>query len=374
MRSQDAEAVRLFLCGDVMLGRGIDQILPHPSDPRLFEEYVHDASAYVAMAERRQGAMPRGVGFDYVWGDALAELEQRTPWLRLVNLETAVTTSDAPWSGKGIHYRMQPANLPCLAAAGINCCALANNHVLDWGYAGLRETLASLHGAGIATVGAGEDDEAAARPAVFPLCSGGRLLVFAFGARDSGIPETWTASPGHAGVNLLPDFTITTVECIARRIDAIRRLGDLVVASIHWGDNWGYAVAREHRRFAHALIDHAGVDLLHGHSSHHPRPLEVHRERLILYGCGDFINDYEGISGYEVFRSDLCLAYWPELDPRDGRLLALAMTPLQIRQFRLRRACPTDAEWLATRLRKASQPFGAETQLASDGALEMHWR
>ena len=118
MRSQDAEAVRLFLCGDVMLGRGIDQILPHPSDPRLFEEYVHDASAYVAMAERRQGAMPRGVGFDYVWGDALAELEQRTPWLRLVNLETAVTTSDAPWSGKGIHYRMQPAHPPRLAAAG----------------------------------------------------------------------------------------------------------------------------------------------------------------------------------------------------------------------------------------------------------------
>ena len=47
-------------------------------------------------------------------------------------------------------------------------------------------------------------------------------------------------------------------------------------------------------RFAHRLID-AGVDVVHGHSSHHPRPIEVYRGKLILYGCGDTIDDYEGI-------------------------------------------------------------------------------
>jgi poly-gamma-glutamate capsule biosynthesis protein CapA/YwtB (metallophosphatase superfamily) len=50
-------------------------------------------------------------------------------------------------------------------------------------------------------------------------------------------------------------------------------------------------------RFARRLID-GGVDVIHGHSSHDLRPVEVYRGRLILYGCGDCIDDYEGISGH----------------------------------------------------------------------------
>ena len=75
-----------------------------------------------------------------------------------------------------------------------------------------------------------------------------------------------------------------------------------MVASVHWGSNWGYDIPREQTVFAHRLIDEAGVDIIHGHSSHHVRAIEVYKDRLILYGCGDFLNDYEGISGYEEFR------------------------------------------------------------------------
>lgn len=66
------------------------------------------------------------------------------------------------------------------------------------------------------------------------------------------------------------------------------------IPALGWG-NWGYGVTRRTREFAHELLDHAGVDLIHGHSSHHPLGIEVYRDKLILYGCGDFINDYEGI-------------------------------------------------------------------------------
>src|SRR5512145_2882467 len=117
--------VTLFLCGDVMTGRGVDQILPHPSKPRLFEPYVTSAVTYVELAERAVGPIPRPVGFDYVWGDALAELRRVRPDARIVNLETSVTRSNEAWPDKGIHYRMHPANVPCLTAAGIDCCALA---------------------------------------------------------------------------------------------------------------------------------------------------------------------------------------------------------------------------------------------------------
>src|SRR5512133_1189507 len=133
--------VTLFLCGDVMTGRGIDQILPHSAPPQLFEPYVRDARKYVELAERQSGPIPRPVDFAYVWGDALAELQRRQPTVKLINLETSLTADGMHWPGKGIHYRMHPANVPLLTTAGIDVVALANNHVLDWGYAGLAQTL-----------------------------------------------------------------------------------------------------------------------------------------------------------------------------------------------------------------------------------------
>ena len=108
--------VTLFLCGDVMPGRGLDQILPHPSDPALHEEFVDDARRYLELAGAESGPIPRGAGFDYVWGDALGELRQRRPDVRIVNLESSITRSDAAWPGKGIHYRLHPRNAGLLAA------------------------------------------------------------------------------------------------------------------------------------------------------------------------------------------------------------------------------------------------------------------
>jgi hypothetical protein len=137
----DARSVTLFLCGDVTTGRGIDHILAHPSDPRLFEPYVKDAGEYVTLAEAVNGPVPRAARDAYMWGDALAELAHRESQIRIANLETSITRSPEPWPGKGIHYRMNPANAGCLAVARLDACALANNHVLDFGFPGLRETL-----------------------------------------------------------------------------------------------------------------------------------------------------------------------------------------------------------------------------------------
>src|SRR3990170_848723 len=174
-----AGSLALFLCGDIMTGRGIDQILPHPSRPQLFEPYVRSARDYVRLAERTCGALKPPVDFSYIWGDALAELERMAPDARIVNLETSVTASDEAWPDKGIHYRMHPANVPCLSAARIDCCVLANNHVMDWGRRGLAETLDTLHRAGLLTAGAGRPLARAAAPATVPVADKGRVRVFA---------------------------------------------------------------------------------------------------------------------------------------------------------------------------------------------------
>ena len=161
----ESMSLRIFLCGDVMTGRGIDQVLAHPVNPILYEPYVRDAREYVALAEKANGPIPRPLSVDYIWGDALPELERAEVDLRIANLETAITSAQTPWPEKAIHYRMHPRNIGCLTSAKISACALANNHVLDWGYDGLSETLKTLDAAGIAHAGAGNDAEEAMQPA-----------------------------------------------------------------------------------------------------------------------------------------------------------------------------------------------------------------
>ena len=359
----------LFLCGDVMTGRGIDQILPFPGDPRLHEPYMHSAAGYLNLAEETSGPIPRPVEFSYIWGDALAEFGREAPQAKVINLETAITRSDTPWRGKEIHYRMNPQNIACLIAAGIDCCVLANNHVLDWGTRGLEETLGTLHVAGIRTAGAGFDAAAAAAPAVIELAVGGRVLVFAYAMESSGVPPGWAAAHGRAGVNFLADLSARSADAICARVREARHAGDIVVVSIHWGGNWGYAGSQEERAFAHRLVDGGAADVLHGHSSHHPRGIEIYRERPILYGCGDFLNDYEGIGGHEAFRPELCLMYFPTLEAASGRLQGLAMVPLRVRRFRLQRAVEEEARWLQRTLDRESRAFGTRVEYASAGEL-----
>ncbi|MDA8109700.1 MAG: CapA family protein [Betaproteobacteria bacterium] len=372
-RENATRAVTLFLCGDVMTGRGIDQILPHPSAPQLFEPYVHSALEYVELAERANGPIPRRVPSDYVWGDALAELARVRPDARIVNLETAVTVSEDAVPGKGIHYRMNPANAACLGAAALDCCVLANNHVLDWGRAGLAETLATLHAAGLRSAGAGAEANEAAAPAVIELPGKRRVLVFAAATEDSGVPPRWAATGERSGVNLLCDLSPRSVDAVARQVRAHKRDGDLAVMSLHWGGNWDYAVSGAQRAFARGLVESAGIDVVHGHSSHHVKGIEVYDHKPILYGCGDFLTDYEGIGGHEAYRPELALMYFPTLDAASGRLLRFAATPTRMRRFRVERARSADARWLRDTLNREGAKLGTRAELRPDDTLSLIW-
>lgn len=363
--SDGDDGVRLLLTGDVMLGRGVDQILPHSVDPVLYEGYMRSAEGYVRLAEETTGPIPRNVAPGYVWGHLLDVLETWNPTARIVNLETAVTTWDEPWPGKGIHYRMHPANVDVLTAAGVDCAVLANNHVLDWSRPGLLETLDTLQDAGIHVAGAGRDRDAAFAPAILETPTG-RVLVFGLAHGSSGVPRAWAAQDDQPGLFRLPDLSRETARQLARDIQAHRRPGDRVVASIHWGGNWGCQVPAEQERFAKTLLDEGAVDLVHGHSSHHPKGLEVYRGRLILYGAGDLINDYEGIGGHESYRPELTLAYLPRLDAA-GRLDSLLLAPLRVEHFQLQRATREETRWLRNLLAEESR--GLRFERTEDGLI-----
>ena len=362
--------IRLFLGGDVMTGRGIDQILAHPGDPVLFEGYMTSALGYVDLAERRTGPLPRGVAHDYVWGALIDEFQSRRPDLRLINLETAVTVSDdaAP---KGINYRMNPANGPVLAAAGINGCMLANNHVLDWGASGLAETLATLDAAGIGHAGAGRTGAEAAAPLILAAPQGARAIVVAIGCGSSGIPQHWGATAQSPGVALVPEDPAAAVAAVRRSLGAIRSPGDILAISVHWGGNWGYEIPPCQRMIAHALIDEAGATIVYGHSSHHPKAVELHRGRPILYGCGDLLNDYEGIAGHEQFRGNLALAWFADIEAATGALAALDMVPFRIEGFRLVRPDAEEIAWIGRTMQRECGRFGRGVSVTDGGALRL---
>src|SRR5215208_1879524 len=348
-----------------MTGRAIDQLLPHPGDPTLRESVVSDARTYISLAEQTNGPIPAPIDFAWPWGEAVDIVEQFSPDVRLLNLETSITARGEFAKGKAVHYRMNPGNVGCLTAIRPDVCALANNHVLDFGYEGMTDTIQTLDDAGIRGVGAGLDATQAERPTIVGRPDGTRVVIASCGMGSSGIPRGWAATGHRPGVAYVPDMSDRSARTVADRVLALKDPGDIAVVSVHWGSNWGYEVDTAQIRFAHRLIDD-GIDVVHGHSSHHPRPIEVYHGKLIMYGCGDTIDDYEGIGTYESFRHELRLLYFPVIDRSTGSLRLLRMMPMRMRRMRLERVPDEDAEWLRSTVEQASRAFGTRIDRTAD--------
>jgi poly-gamma-glutamate synthesis protein (capsule biosynthesis protein) len=190
--------VKIFLTGDVMTGRGVDQVIPYPCAPRIDERGASSATEYVQLADRANGRILRPVSFEYPWGAALDELRSSVPAIYVANLETAITRSE-DFLPKGVNYRMSLDNVQCLASAGINCCVFANNHVLDWGEAGLIYTLDNLRELGIQAVGAGRNAVEAQSPVILSADQNRRVIVCTVASATSGTPGNWAAGENSPG-------------------------------------------------------------------------------------------------------------------------------------------------------------------------------
>ncbi|MFZ8847865.1 MAG: CapA family protein [Minisyncoccia bacterium] len=371
--------LKIFLCGDVMTGRGIDQILPYPSDPKLKESFVKDARDYIRFAEEVNGKIEYPVSFDYIWGDALKELEKEKVDVRIINLETTITTSNN-FLPKGINYRMNPKNIDILKVFKVDVACLANNHILDFGEEGLLETIETLKKNGILTVGAGKNIKEASKPAAIKIDPFRKVriesekvsvIIFNYADVSSGIPIWWKAEKNKAGVNLITDkrefeygLTFPQINTdyntdengLYPRLSALYPRSSVVIFSIHWGPNWGYEISEEERNFAHRLIDEVNVDIVFGHSSHHFKGIETYKGKLIIYGAGDFINDYEGIGGYEEFRGDLVLGYVVEIE--NLKINKLILLPFRIKKFRLNYCTDEEIDWIFNVLKRESKIEG----------------
>jgi poly-gamma-glutamate synthesis protein (capsule biosynthesis protein) len=276
------------VAGDLMMGRGIDQVLDFPGSPLLWEEMA-DARGYVALAARK-------VPPYFLEGKNIfrhLSLHNRQD-LFIANLETSVTRS-SNFANKEIHYRADPRNIYFLLQLQVKLgcpllLSLANNHVLDFGVEGLRETLLTLKQHGLGVVGAGRNIEEASQPYTYRHCK-----IYGVCHPSSGVPLSWAATSTRPGVFLLEELKSFHLEDSKSE----------KVLMIHYGPNWQRRIDKQFQQFCRYLIDRYHFKLIVNTSPHHVMLVERYHNAIICHGVGDFINDYYGIGGHKDFSPEV---------------------------------------------------------------------
>lgn len=227
----------------------------------------------------------RSQGYRWAWS-GLDGLFRRDD-LTVINHECPSTDIVAPIP-KEFNFRCDPTALPAARHAGVEVANLGNNHAYDQGPRGLLDSIRNLREAGIEPVGAGRDELAAERPAVFDL-NGWTVAVVGFG--EVLDPLYQTAGPDEPGT--------ATGHSLRLKLRAIRnadRIADLVIVTIHWGVELDTEPRDYQVREGHRMID-AGADAIFGHHSHRLQPMSRYHGRPIFWGLGNFVwpaFSYEG--------------------------------------------------------------------------------
>lgn len=292
--SDNSPVVRVMFGGDVMLGR-------------IVKEYI-----------LRDGA-------DYPLG-AIAAL-MRDADLTIANLECALTSSLEQWPGerKAFYFGAPPVAVRSLTGAGIDLVSLANNHVLDYGVEGLRQTLELLRRHGIRFCGAGENRKQALSSVIIE-CRGIRFGMAAFCDHQADFAAQEN-SPGMAYLDLDDEFS--AVAAMRHALEPLRDAGvDWPVLSMHWGPNMAFRPSLKCRRLAHAAVG-MGWKIVFGHSAHVFQGVELHHGCPILYAAGDLVDDYHVDP---EFRNDHQLLFEMELDRAE--LHCISFHPVVIKACR----------------------------------------
>jgi poly-gamma-glutamate capsule biosynthesis protein CapA/YwtB (metallophosphatase superfamily) len=306
--------MRLALAGDTMLGRLVGDAIRSGDRPLLDPEVV----ALAASCD-----------------------------LFLLNLECCISERGEPRPGRVFHFRAPPAAAELLAAWGVDCVTLANNHALDYGTEALVDTLEHLRRAGVAWVGAGTDVHEARAP--HRLTAGDRRVAV-IGATDH--PAEYAAAeqrPGVAFADLEHD--------VPRWLSDAVESADAVLCAVHWGPNMTAEPVPHVRHAADRLLA-AGATLVAGHSAHVPHGAGPR----VLYDLGDFVDDY---AVNDRLRNDLGLLFLVTID--DDAIEAEAV-PLALDFCHTRLAGGADAALVVERFVRACERLGAPAERAGSRA------
>jgi hypothetical protein len=199
--------------------------------------------------------------------------------LAICHLEVPLAGPQGPFSGWPA-FNSPPEVATALADAGYDACSTASNHVLDRGQEGVRSTLDVLDAAGIVHTGSARTQQEAATARVIEV-NGARVghVSFTFGFNGFRLPSgmPWLANR-------------LDVDAVLAAARAAKGAGaDVVVASLHWGNEYESQPTATQRSMARALLADDAVDLIIGHHAHVVQPFEVIGGKWVAYGLGNHV-------------------------------------------------------------------------------------
>lgn len=235
---------------------------------------------------------------------------------------------EGPISDKGVKqgsvnsFRFDPKTAEALKSAGFDVVSIANNHILDYGPTALSDTRFFLGASGIQSAGAGKNYEEANEAALLEVKS----KKLAFLAYTNLLPRGMTARGDSAGVS---DFSILKIKA---KIEELKKVNDLVIVSMHWGEEYQLKANLSERKIAHELID-AGADLVVGHHPHVPQEIEKYNPPSrkasegqggwIIYSLGNFVFD-------QNFSEETMGGLVAEVKIRDGKINSVESIKIKI--------------------------------------------
>jgi len=301
----------------------------------------------------RIGEVIEAYGRDYPWEGVKALLLSAS--LAMVNLESPVSERGEPEADKLWTFRTKPEDVRGLRDAGVDVVNLANNHILDYGPEALADTLTYLQELGVQTVGAGPDLVAATKPVIVDL---GEVSVGIIGLSQIYPRGSWAAGPDHPGV------AITHNEAYVRRaVSSLKDEVDVVVVSVHWGQERAHYPSDYQKRYGRMLVD-AGADLVVGHHPHVLQGFEVYRGSLIAYSLGNFIFPYTVEATKE---SCILLA-----NLTDGRLQSVRILPVYTHGGHPEILSGARAREILEKIREYSSPW--QTVIDDEGFIVINSR
>ena len=293
--------------------------------------------------------------YSYPWGNSLSLLHQVD--LRIINLESTLTTHTEA-NPKVFNFKALPDRVKILQAAHIDVVSLANNHSLDFKEPGLAETIATLNSIGINHIGAGMNAEQACAPVI--ICKNGISIgIIAYTDNE----PTWKATVNKPGTNYIEIGNNNDLKTVTSQISTLRNLVDIVIVSLHWGPNMKQRPSEQFIQFAHNLID-AGVDIIHGHSSHVFQGIEIYKNKIIMYDTGDFIDDY---AVDPLLRNDQSLFF--AITATKKGLQSITLTPVIINNMQVNIAEGLEKQEIMKRITRLSQEFN--TTINDNGTVQI---
>lgn len=308
--------MQILFVGDVMLGRLVNDVL-HSMPPEA------------------------------IWGDTLPLFQAAD--LRFCNLECVLADNGSPWrpETKVFHFRSDSRHIASLKVVGMDCVSNANNHALDYGDEALLEMLNLLDREHIYHAGAGINIQTASAMTVINY----QTLRIGFIAFTDNEPD-WEAQANTIGVFYCPiDSKSNRAQYLFRLIEESRSQVDYLIVSAHWGGNWGYRPRSQHIAFAHSLIE-KGADIIFGHSCHVFQGIEIYQGKVILYSCGDFLDDYR-VDKLE--RNDQSFVFMLKISPVG--IHRLRLFPTFIKHLQVQRAKGDLAQSIARKMQVLSEEY-----------------